>query len=313
MKSPFSDGFSDDKKWFSDAWSNDIRFSFAVEEILHDEVSEFQHIHVVKTKSLGRMLILDGHLQTAENDEAGYHEMITHTGLCRKQAPEKMRVLIVGGGDGGVAREALKHDFVSRVDLVDIDQSVMNAAKQFLPTLWPPSLDKDKRFFTHAQDAFAFLRELNESERYDHIVVDASDPIGPGTVLYSDAFYKSVSAALNPRGSVSVQAGSAHYFPEILQVVFQGLKKHLPHVSAYECFTKIYPGGVWNLVLATKSGDDPSEVDASRARKLRGCDFYSEHTHKAAFALSPRARRVLATPAPSLASIAQDLADLSQE
>src|SRR5690606_30226788 len=133
-------------------------------------------------------LVLDGNLQCAEGDEAGYHELLVHVGLCRKAVGAgKKRVLIIGGGDDGSAREALRHADVERVDLVDIDENVMNAARELLPSLWRTpdgrSLDDDERFCAHAEDGLAFLEEGDEP--YDLIVVDASDPVGPGTVLYS--------------------------------------------------------------------------------------------------------------------------------
>ncbi|CAN0562145.1 unnamed protein product, partial [Ectocarpus sp. 12 AP-2014] len=164
---------------------------------------------------MGRMLVLDNALQCAERDEAGYHEYITHTALCRKGAAagSGKRALIIGGGDGGAAREILRHDDVANVDLVDIDAEVMAASKKFIPGIWrhPTSsedkyvpLDSDSRLTVRAEDGLAFLLD-DSREGYDVIVVDASDPVGPGAALYSDEFYASLRRRLKPKGAVAVQ------------------------------------------------------------------------------------------------------------
>jgi spermidine synthase len=311
-------GLSEDGRYFTDVWADGALFTLAVGETLLDEQSQFQRVQVLNTPRLGRLLVLDGHLQTSERDEHGYHELIVHPGLCRAGAPEGDRkVLIIGGGDGGAAREALRHEDVSRVDLVDIDAAVMDSARRFLPTIWRHpskggSLDQDARFNVYAEDGVAFIEDKKRgAPEYDHIVVDASDPVGPGTVLYSERFYAAVARRLSARGSVSVQAGSAHYLPEVLQTVFHGLKDHLPGVYAYECFTQIYPGGVWNLVMGTKAGDDPREVDLHRAGALEGCRFYDSSTHRAAFALPPVAREVLAQAPPDIEALSARVEALS--
>lgn len=305
-------GLSPDRRWLTDAWAPDIMWTIGVTDVLLDTQSEFQRIQVVDTGRLGRMLVLDGNLQCSEGDEAGYHELLVHVGLCRKGASKgPKRVLIIGGGDGGAAREALRHDDVERVDLVDIDEAVMNAARELLPSVWRTpdgrSLDDDERFFAHAEDGLAFLEEGDD--RYDLIVVDASDPVGPGTVLYSKRFYEAIRRRLAPGGAVTVQAGSYWYLPSVLQRVNEGLGDVFPVVRVYQCFTAIYPGGVWNLAVATL-GDDPTDVDAERVARLGELSFYDAGAHKAAFALPPVARRVLAEDAPPLQEVEASVREL---
>lgn len=307
-----SQGLSKDGRWLTDAWAPDVMWSIGVGEMLLDIQSEFQRIQVIHTAALGRMLILDGNLQCAERDEAGYHELLVHVGLCRAGAPVKRkRVLVIGGGDGASAREALRHDDVERVDLVDIDASVMNTARELLPTMWcaPDGgpLESDDRFRAHAEDGLVFLEE--GGDLYDLIVVDASDPVGPGTVLYSKRFYSAMKQRLAPGGAVTVQAGSFWYLPVVLQRVNAGLAEVFPKVGVYQCFTAVYPGGIWNLAVATL-GDDPTDVSHERASRLRGLSFYDATTHIGAFALPPLARRLLTETVPALEDVSASVKEL---
>lgn len=297
-----------------EVWAPGIVWSVDVQKVLFDTRSEFQHIQVVDTAPLGRVLVLDGHVQCAEGDEAGYHELLVHVGLCRRGgARGPRRVLIIGGGDGGSAREALRHRDVERVDLVDIDSAVMNAAREFLPSLWTlpdeeGPLDDDPRFVAHAEDGLAFLEEASTAD-YDLIVVDASDPVGPGAVLYSPRFYAAIRRRLRRGGAVTVQAGSFQYLPAVLQLAHSGLRAHFEVVRAYECRTSVYPGGIWNLVVAT-GGDDPTVVDDARVRALTGLSYYDGATHRAAFVLPPAARSVLAEAPPPLREVQSHLREL---
>jgi spermidine synthase len=305
-------GISSDGAWLTDAWGEHLLWTIGINDVLLDKKSRYQRVQVVDTKGLGRLLILDGNPQAAEKDEAGYHEMIVHPALCRMGlGEEKKSVLIIGGGDGGAAREALRHPDVERVDLVDIDGDVLDAAREYLPTMWRSprggTLDEDDRFVAHTRDGIAFLEEGEQS--YDLIVVDASDPVGPGTVLYSEAFYMSLKHRLKEGGAVCVQAGSWFYLPGVLQTVRKGLEAVFPLVKPLQCFTAIYPGGMWNLCLATL-GDDPVDVDEDRAKALEGTKFYDVWNHRAAFALPPAAREAYAQEPPDLERVSGNVQKL---
>ena len=143
-------------------------------------------------------------------------------------------------------------------------------------------LDADPRLSVHHEDGLAFLDR--QSEPYDLVVVDSTDPVGPGEVLFSDAFYERVAAHLRPGGAAAVQGGSFWYLPEVLERARSGLSRALGRAEPYVCWSDIYPGGLWNLVLGT-FGDDPAEVDDGRAGALEGCRFYSAAVHPALFAL----------------------------
>jgi len=291
-------GLSDDEKWLTDRWANDILWTIRVRRVLREVQSDYQRVQVLDTPRLGRMLVLDGNIQCAEADEAGYHEMIVHPALCRRGARDQIagrRALIIGGGDGGAAREILRHPDVSRVDLVDIDAEVIRAARELLPRIWQRPhgdgpLDDDPRFHVHCVDGIGFLEAVKEP--YDLVVVDASDPVGPGAQLYAERFYRLIRGVLRDGGAVAVQGGSFWYLPEVFKLVYHRLSSVFPMVKPLSCFTAVYPGGVWNLHLATL-GDDPACVDEARAARLSGCQFYSAETHASAFVLPPVAMELL--------------------
>lgn len=310
-------GLSSDGRFVSDSWLRGVVWSAEVQEggVLRDERSDFQRIMVVETVSLGRALILDGALQCAERDEAGYHEFLAHIPLLRSACRDTgVRVLIVGGGDGGVAREVLRHDSVEAVALVEIDGRVAEAARSLMPTLWPPTLDEDPRLEVILADGFEYVRSAPAT--FDLVVVDASDPVGPGVALYQPAFYEALRACIRPGGAVVAQAGSFWYLPRVFRTVYHGLKAAgFATVKPYSCFSAVYPGGQWNLVCATsESGDDPAEPHPTRApafaRAHPNLQFYDPDAHVATFALPPLARRVLAEGPPDLGSIAADLEEI---
>jgi spermidine synthase len=314
-------GLSADGNWLTDAWADEILWTIQVKRIIRDDKSAFQRVQVVDTERLGRILVLDGNIQCAEADEAGYHEMIVHPALCRQGAPspkDGRRVLIIGGGDGGAAREVMRHHDVAHLDLVDIDSKVIDVAREFLPGVWrhpdgDKKLEDDERFHLHIADGVKWLQNVGKkggAERYDLIIVDASDPVGPGTVLYTDDFYRSIKNALREGGATCVQGGSFWYLPEVFRTVYHGLKKQFPIVKPMECFTAVYPGGVWNLVMATL-GDDPAKPNVARADMLEDLSWYSTSGHRACFGIPPKAWDVLKKKPKKLKRIAKEMTEAS--
>ncbi len=315
-------GLSDDQKWLTDQWADQILWTIAVDNIVLDVQSEYQRIQVVDTPHLGRILVLDGNIQCAETDEAGYHEMIVHTGLCRIGASSPRggrKVLVIGGGDGGAAREALRHPDVVQVDLVDIDQAVIDACRDYMPRVWhhpdrTRKIEDDPRFSIHIRDGLEYLKErgaMAEADKYDLIVVDGSDPVGPGVALYTPAFYQAVYDALKDGGATCVQGGSFWYLPEVFTTVYTGLSDIFEHVAPFECFTAVYPGGVWNLQLGIKGPFDPDAVDDARVQKLGALHWYSTGRHRAAFSLPPIAERLLQKVPPPLEEVQEQLEKVS--
>jgi spermidine synthase len=313
-------GLSEDMKWLTDAWAEQVLWTVQVKEVLRDVKTEHQRIQIVDTERLGRMLVVDGNIQCAEADEASYHEFITHTALCRSGAPspkDGRRVLVIGGGDGGAAREAMRHNDVVAVDIVDIDDDVIRACRDHMPGLWRHpdgrrSLDEDERLSVHIADALDWLKTVARDggpEGYDLIVVDGAEPVGPGQRLYTDEFYGLVKRALREGGAICVQAGSFWYQPDVLRTVYHGLKRVFPVVKPMECFTATFPGGVWNLAIATL-GDDPEKLNRARAEGLDDLQWYSAAGHRSCFGIPPRAWEVLEKAPPSLDAISARLGEL---
>ncbi len=178
---------------------------FAVDDVLFEGQSDYQKVSILQNKELGRVLTLDNIIQTTQNDEFTYHEMIAHVPIMSlPHAPE--HVLIVGGGDGGCLREALKYPTLKRADMVEIDQMVVDQCVKHMPTLNNAgAIYKDSRANLLIQDAFKFMKDT--TEKYDAIIVDSTDPFGAAEALFGLEFYQMCQRALKPGGTISTQNG----------------------------------------------------------------------------------------------------------
>ena len=175
-----------------------------ITKMLHEETTPYQHIQIAESLQYGRMLVLDGVFQTSEKDEWTYHEMISHVPLMLHPHPE--RVLIIGGGDGGVAREVCRHECVTQVDLCDIDGRVIDLSKEYFPEIAKVLLDPPAKLHVHVGDGIAFAKSVKNF--YDVIIIDCSDPIGPGEGLFTREFYRSAHEALREDGLIVQQSES---------------------------------------------------------------------------------------------------------
>lgn len=199
-----------ERLWFNEELYADIAYGFRVTAVLHQERSAFQDILILDTPALGKVLVLDGVVQCAQRDEAVYHEMLAHSGvfLCLAATPSPvagLNVLVVGGGDGGIARECLKHAGVARVTVVDIDRRVRDATLAFFPEL-PAGAYADPRLAAVDADAAAFVRRYRES--FDLIIADTTDPVGIAVPLFGQTFVADCHAALKDSGVFVRHAGS---------------------------------------------------------------------------------------------------------
>ncbi|KAG9152034.1 hypothetical protein Leryth_002288 [Lithospermum erythrorhizon] len=198
--------------WFSEfspMWPGEAH-SLKVEKVLFQGKSDYQDVMVFQSSTYGKVLILDGVIQLTERDECAYQEMITHLPLCSIPNPKK--VLVIGGGDGGVLREVARHSSVEQIDICEIDKMVVDVSKEFFPDV-AVGYD-DPRVRLHIGDGVAFLKNASEGT-YDAVIVDSSDPIGPAQELFEKPFFASVAKALRPGGVVCTQAvtwlHNAHY------------------------------------------------------------------------------------------------------
>jgi spermidine synthase len=271
-------------------WIGRSGLSFGVERVLFQERSPYQEVAVLQTDAFGRLLTLDGVVMLSEHDEFVYHEMIAHPALAVLGDPK--RVLIVGGGDGGTAREVLRHGSVESLDLVEIDGLVVEAAKRFFPHL--SSSFADPRLQLHLADGVAFVKAA-AAETYDLIIVDSTDPIGIGEGLFTRDFYAACAAALKGHGLLVVQSESpfdptqAHVVREV-RALFETL---LPCARTYLACIPTYPLGLWSFTVGAKT---PTTLEEPAGEPLPFADalrYYTPAVHRAAFALPAFVTRLL--------------------
>lgn len=265
-------------QWIVDVVGEGFGQAIEVEDILYDHHSPFQHVQVATSPRYGRMLILDDAVQTTERDEHIYHEMLVHLPMAAH--PDPKRVLIIGGGDGGTLEEVLKHP-VDAVTMVEIDREVIEVSRTFLPSIAGRAFD-DPRTRLLITDGVAFVQHTDE--RFDVILVDSTDPTGPGLALFSAEFYRACATALTPRtGVLAVQSGSPLYQGDVLNLVARHLSAVFPGIAPYWAAIPSYPGTLWSFTIALR------HVPPRPARPLAipGLRYYSEVTDAAARLLPP--------------------------
>lgn len=247
--------------------------------VLHEEQSPYQHIQIVDSLQYGKMLILDGVFQTSEKDEWTYHEMISHVPLMVHPHPE--RVLIIGGGDGGVAREVCRHDCVTQVDLCDIDGRVIELSKEYFPAIAEALLDPPEKLHVHVGDGLAFAKRVENF--YDVIIIDCSDPVGPGEGLFTRDFYRDAFRALRPDGLIVQQSESPIVQEHLVHDIYCAMKDVFPIVRSYYSHVPIYPACMHSFMLASKVYDPlTAEITRKAPSPMR---YYNEKIQKSCFVL----------------------------
>jgi spermidine synthase len=272
--------------WIVDQGSTDVTSAFRVTRRLHEERTPYQHLEIYDNPLFGRMLLLDGAVQTTEGDEFVYHEMLAHPALCTH--PQPRHILIIGGGDGGLLEEALKHP-VERATLVEIDEAVVRASRAYLGTVSGDAFD-DARARLVIADGAAYIAEGRD--RFDVVFVDSSDPQGPSTGLFDAGFYAQAARRLAPGGLLAVQSGSAVYQHDVIAGVRRHLRALFPVVRTYLATVPTYPAVLWSFTVGSL-GLDPLEISPDEiARRTRGfhLQYYGPARHQAAFDLPPFVR-----------------------
>ena len=266
-------------QWITENQSEHLRLSAEVDKVLYSGQSEFQKIEVAHSLEYGNMLVLDGVFQTSEREEFVYHEMISHVPLFLHPNPEK--VLIIGGGDGGVARECVRHDCVKSVTMVEIDGKVVELAKEFLPTISAAMIRQDPKLTVKIGDGIGFMAAA-ENE-FDVIIVDCSDPIGPGEGLFTEEFYKNTLKELKPDGLYVQKTESPVMHQPLVKKVFGYVNSHFPIARLYTAYIPLYPTGMHCFTIGSKKYD-PLTWKANRERNF-DTKYYNEEIQTAAFAL----------------------------
>ncbi|MDH4225881.1 MAG: polyamine aminopropyltransferase [Deltaproteobacteria bacterium] len=275
--------------WYRENHTPHAQIALSVRQRLFDQTSEFQRVEVVETDEYGKMLLLDGCVMCTERDEFIYHEMIIHPALCSHPNPRD--VLIIGGGDGGSVREAIRHRGVKSVTLVEIDALVIEASRRFLPSI-ACGLD-DPRVDIRVADGFVHLDDHQGA--YDVIVVDSTDPVGPGEVLFTEDFFKKVKRAARPGGIVVFQSENPMYYSEVITKMHRTLRGLFSHTGLYLAPIPTYPGGLWSFTMAS------DEVNPLTGKIFEGrmdpapLKYYNPKLHRGAFLL-PNYVKALVTP-----------------
>lgn len=237
--------------WFTEYQTDGLSLGLRVDGILASEKTEFQDMLVVETETYGRLLALDGAVQTTSRDEFVYHEMITHVPLYMLDAPKK--VAVIGGGDGGAIREILKHPTVQEAHLVEIDPKVVAVARRFFPEI--SSALGDPRTTVHYTDGIQWVKEARD---FDVIIVDSTDPVGPAEGLFQADFYQTIARALTDQGILVAQSESPFLHRSLIQHMRDGMKTAFPEVSLYLAAIPTYPSGLWSFLMASKKPVKPA-------------------------------------------------------
>ena len=278
------------KYWLAETQADEsghsnVRVSLRVKNLLFEKQSQFQKIKVFDTTGFGRVLQLDDVIQTTGRDEFVYHEMISHVPLLTHPNPKQH--LVIGGGDGGASREALKHS-LRESWLVDIDEDVIKTAQEYLPEL---SCEfANPRLNIQCVDGLQFVKD-HKSE-FDVISIDSTDPVGHAVGLFSEEFYVDVYQALKADGLMVCQSESPFYYPGFIRDLHKRLKNIFPIVRLYTAVVPTYPGAYWSWTLASKKYD-PLEISIAeieerlKLRKIENLRWFSPEIYKSAFVLPP--------------------------
>lgn len=274
--------------WVEEKFEDFLGIKFKVERVLFSGKSEFQTVDVVETKGHGKMLLNDGLIMVTERDEFAYHDMIAHVPMFVHPAPKN--VLVIGGGDGGTAREVLRHSSVEKCTMVEIDGMVVEACREHIPQT-SKDLDHPKMNLIIG-DGVEYVKSTDE--KFDVIIVDSTDPIGPAQPLFGEEFYQDVFNCLAEDGIVVSQGESSWYAMDIQQSLLKVLNEVFPNNYLYSFSNLTYPGGLWSFTFASKKYHPVNDFDAQRV-EASGLefDYYNAALHSAAFALPSFAKKGL--------------------
>ncbi len=271
-----------DDLWYSEKHTPTTKLSIKVDRVLHQEQSEYQSIALFESREFGRFLSLDGRLMLTQKDEFIYHEMITHVAMAVN--PQIESILVIGAGDGGVARELSKYNHIKQIDLVEIDERVIALSKEYLPFC--------ACGFEHdcvnviIQDGLKFVRSKHET--YDLIIVDSTDPFGPGEVLFTKEFYGACFHALKEKGILINQHENAFYESNIeeMKSAHRNIKKVFPISYVYQAHIPTYPSGHWLFGFASKGLLPIVDMQEEKWEQMQiKTKYYNTQLHKGAFAL----------------------------
>lgn len=277
------------KLWFQEEIDEGVRVALRVENVLFRGKSEFQTVDIVETQAYGRTMLIDGLVMVTDTDEFVYHEMIAHVPALLHKKPE--HALVIGGGDGGTVRELLKHPTIKKITLCEIDALVIEAARKYFPKI-AEGLD-DPRVTINVGDGVAYMKN-HAPESLDLVLVDSTDPFGPGEGLFSREFYQSVARALKPDGIMACQSESPWFDAPVLKRIMNNVKGGFKNIHPYVGTIPTYPRGTWSWTLASNQPVDTTAMDQKRLREIQPTLHYLNYgLAQGAFALPEFYRKKL--------------------
>lgn len=271
-----------DSQWITETLENRTAFSVRYTRKLVDTKTDFQHMMIVETEALGRILVLDGCFMLTERDHFVYHEMIVHPAMSVLQKPRT--VLIIGGGDGGAVTEVVKYPQVEKVILCELDPLVVLASKEFLPEV-SAGLADPRVQIVH-EDGARYVAAFENA--FDLVIIDSTDPVGPGASLFTVPFYQSIRRSLKEGGIAVMQSEGPLFMPDEFQMCFANLDRAFgqEHVFPYLTVVCCYPGGLWSFAFCSETRhplrDARETIPPEIQKNLR---YYNARVHRAAFAL----------------------------
>lgn len=271
--------------WFTERQTPGLEISCLTTKTLHWDKTDYQELAVIDTETFGRMLLLDGVIQTTVKDEFVYHEMISMVALNTHPNPAK--VLVIGGGDGGTIREIIKHPKVKQATLVEIDGQVIETAKRFLPEI-SVALD-DPKVRVIVDDG---IRHVQDNENtYDLIIVDSTDPVGPAVGLFSKEFYQQIYKSLTEDGIFVAQTESPFFNRDLISRIQKDLADIFAVNKLVLSSIPTYPGGLWTFSMGSKK-HDPQQVNKESIAQL-DTKYYSADIHFSSMVLPPFIKELL--------------------
>ena len=280
----------DNEYWLAEFESYNFKVSYKIKSIIFSQQSKFQHVMILDSYDFGRMLVLDGIVQTTSADGFIYNEMISHIPMNIHPNPKK--VLIIGGGDCGAAKEIVKYPEVEHIDIVEIDETVVKACLKHLPEISGNLCDPRVNFIF--RDGMNFVQNLanrkDSKDSYDIIIVDSSDPIGPAIPLFEPDFYKSLHNIIKNDGLMVCQSESPIFHAKTMKQIYKRLSGIFPITRLYTTVVPTYPGGMWSFTLASKKYEhaNPPKFD-----KKTG--FVNKEILEKCFAVPEFIKKMLAT------------------
>lgn len=268
--------------WFTEEHTDNVRFTIKIDKHIHSEKSPFQRIDFFDTYEFGRIFTLDGIIMLTEKDEFIYHDMIVHVPMAVN--PDIKKVLVIGGGDGGTVRELTRYNTIESIEMVEIDQRVVECCIEYLPQT--SSKLNDPRVKLLYEDGIKFIS--TKKNEYDLIIVDSTDPIGPGEGLFTESFYRDCYEALKDDGILVNQHESPYYDNTACHMkrAHKRIKQFFPIAKVYQVHIPTYASGHWLFGFASKKFDPIKDLNDKSWNSLElETKYYNTEIHKGAFAL----------------------------